>query len=69
VNSAWFIFLNEQEGLAPLLRFIEKKQGVQGVQQRTRIRKGKFLAGSLGNKKENKENEQNYTICSSHELI
>jgi hypothetical protein len=38
------------------------KQGVQGVQQRTRKRKGKFLAGSLGNKKGNKENEQNYTI-------
>jgi hypothetical protein len=45
------------------------EQGVQGVQQRTRKEKERFLAGSLGNKKGNKENEQNYTICSSHELI
>jgi len=59
--------LNEQEGLAPLLKFISKKQTKQNVQEPQNTSCGGQK--SSRNKKGDKENKQDYTICSSHELI
>jgi hypothetical protein len=72
------LFFFEGAGGACAPTEILLKRNKQGVQQRARTsfffvpkkrRRGRFLAGSLRNKKRNKENEQNYTSCSSHELI